>query len=128
MSMRQLQRRDRRLAHTSRSDSHEKPEPAYLHSKFGHRKLQAILNFFHKWGTSALAVSTAVPTPMPTGMLFAAAGASDYAVGRFLTVVIICRSARCNSSRSSLMTMDAISSVFCDIRSNIGAGYCCSRR
>jgi membrane protein YqaA with SNARE-associated domain len=67
---------------------------AYLHSKFGHRKLDAILNFFHKWGTSALAVSTAVPIPMPTSMLFAAAGASDYGVGRFLTVVIICRSVR----------------------------------
>jgi membrane protein YqaA with SNARE-associated domain len=67
---------------------------AYLHSKFGHRKLDAILNFFHKWGTSALAVSTAAPIPMPTSMLFAAAGASDYGVGRFLTVVIICRSAR----------------------------------
>jgi hypothetical protein len=51
-------------------------------------------NFFHKWGTTALAVSTAVPIPMPTSMLFAAAGASDYGVGRFLTVVIICRSAR----------------------------------
>jgi membrane protein YqaA with SNARE-associated domain len=67
---------------------------AYLHSKFGHRKLDAILSFFHKWGTTALAVSTAVPIPMPTSMLFAAAGASDYGVGRFLTVVIICRSAR----------------------------------
>jgi hypothetical protein len=31
---------------------------------------------------------------MPTSMLFAVAGASDYRVGRFLTVVIICRSAR----------------------------------
>jgi len=67
---------------------------AYLHSKFGHRKLDAILDFFQKWGTSALAVSTAVPIPMPTSMLFAVAGASDYGVGRFLTVVIICRSAR----------------------------------
>jgi membrane protein YqaA with SNARE-associated domain len=67
---------------------------AYLHSKFGHRKLDAVLNFFHKWGTSALAVSTAVPIPMPTSMHFAAAGASDYGVGRFLTVVIICRSVR----------------------------------
>ena len=66
----------------------------YLHSKFAHRKLDAILNFFQKWGTCALAVSTAVPIPMPTSMLFAAAGASDYGVGRFLTVVIICRSAR----------------------------------
>jgi membrane protein YqaA with SNARE-associated domain len=67
---------------------------AYLHSKFGHRKLDAILNFFGKWGTGALAVSTAIPIPMPTSMLFAAAGASDYGVKRFLTVVIICRSAR----------------------------------
>ena len=67
---------------------------AYLHSKLGHRKLDAILNFFGKWGTSALAVSTAIPIPMPTSMLFAAAGASDYGVKRFLTVVIICRSAR----------------------------------
>src|ERR1700734_1268368 len=67
---------------------------AYLNSKFANRKLDAILNFFQKWGTSALAVSTAVPIPMPTSMLFAAAGASDYGVGRFLTVVIICRSAR----------------------------------
>jgi membrane protein YqaA with SNARE-associated domain len=67
---------------------------AYLHSKFGHRKLDAILDFFQNWGTSALAVSTAVPIPMPTSMLFAVAGASDYSVGRFLTVVIICRSAR----------------------------------
>jgi membrane protein YqaA with SNARE-associated domain len=60
---------------------------AYLHSKFAHRKLDAILNFFQKWGTSALAVSTAVPIPMPTSMLFAAAGASDYGVGRFLSGV-----------------------------------------
>ncbi len=67
---------------------------AYLHSKFGHRKLDAILDFFQNWGTSALAVSTAVPIPMPTSMLFAGAGASDYSVGRFLTVVIICRNAR----------------------------------
>src|SRR5450432_3478975 len=67
---------------------------AYLHRRFGHRKLDAILNFFHRWGTTALAVSAAVPIPMPTNMLFAAAGASDYGVGRFLMVVIICRGAR----------------------------------
>src|SRR5208283_3848435 len=67
---------------------------AYLHSKFGHRKLDVILSFFHKWGTGAIAVSTAVPFPWPTSVLFAAAGASNYSVGRFLTVVTICRSAR----------------------------------
>lgn len=67
---------------------------AYLHSKFGHRKLDAVLHFFQKWGTGALAVSTAVPIPMPTSMLFAAAGASDYGAGRFLTIVLICRTLR----------------------------------
>jgi len=67
---------------------------AYLQSKFGNRKLDSILSFFHKWGTGALAVSTAVPFPFPTSVLFAAAGASKYGVGRFLTVVTICRSAR----------------------------------
>lgn len=67
---------------------------AYLHSRFGNRKLDAVLGFFHKWGTSALAVSTAVPFPFPTSMFFAAAGASNYSVGRFLTVVTICRAAR----------------------------------
>jgi membrane protein YqaA with SNARE-associated domain len=60
-----------------------KAASVYLHSKFGHRKLDAILNFFHKWGTSALAVSTAVPIPMPTSMLFAAAGASTTVSGEF---------------------------------------------
>jgi membrane protein YqaA with SNARE-associated domain len=67
---------------------------AYLHSRFGNRKLEAILSFFHKWGASALAVSAAVPFPFPTSMFFAAAGASNYSVGRFLTVVTICRGAR----------------------------------
>ncbi len=67
---------------------------AYLHSKFGNRKLDLILSFFHKWGTGAIAVSTAVPFPWPTSVFFAAAGASNYGVGRFLTVVTICRGAR----------------------------------
>jgi membrane protein YqaA with SNARE-associated domain len=67
---------------------------AYLQSKFGNRKLDAILSFFDKWGAGALAVSTAVPFPFPTSLFFAAAGASNYSVGRFLTVVTICRGAR----------------------------------
>jgi membrane protein YqaA with SNARE-associated domain len=67
---------------------------AYLDSKFGNRKLDAILSFFHKWGTGALAVSTAVPFPFPTSVFFAAAGASNYSIGRFLTVVTVCRGVR----------------------------------
>jgi membrane protein YqaA with SNARE-associated domain len=67
---------------------------AYLHSKFGNRKLDTILSFFHKWGTGALAASTAVPFPFPTSLFFAAAGASNYSRRRFLTVVTISRGAR----------------------------------
>jgi membrane protein YqaA with SNARE-associated domain len=67
---------------------------AYLHSRFGNRKLDAILSFFHRWGTNALAVSTAVPLPFPTSIRFAAAGASNYRVGRFLTVITVCRAVR----------------------------------
>ena len=45
-------------------------------------------------GTSALAASTAVPFPFPTSVFFGAAGASNYGLGRFLTVVTICGAAR----------------------------------
>jgi hypothetical protein len=45
-------------------------------------------------GTGALAVSTVVPIPSPTSVLFAAAGTSNYSVVRFLTVVTVCRSSR----------------------------------
>ncbi|HKN20484.1 MAG TPA: VTT domain-containing protein [Terracidiphilus sp.] len=67
---------------------------AYLHSKFGSRKVDAMLRFFQKWGTGSLVASTAIPFPFPTSLLFAAAGASKYSVAKFLTVVTICRAAR----------------------------------
>ena len=59
-----------------------------LPAQHGNRKLDA------KWGTSALAASTAVPFPFPTSVFFGVAGASNYGLGRFLTVVTICRAAR----------------------------------
>ena len=67
---------------------------AYLHSRFGSRKVDAMLQFFQKWGTGSLIASTAIPFPFPTSLLFAAAGASKYSVAKFLTVVTICRGAR----------------------------------
>jgi membrane protein YqaA with SNARE-associated domain len=67
---------------------------AYLHSRFGSRKVDAMLQFFQKWGTGSLIASTAIPFPFPTSLLFAAAGASKYSVAKFLTVVTICRAAR----------------------------------
>jgi membrane protein YqaA with SNARE-associated domain len=67
---------------------------AYLHSKFGNRKVDSMLHLFKKWGTGALVASTAIPFPFPTSLFFASAGASNYRVGKFLAVVAICRGAR----------------------------------
>jgi membrane protein YqaA with SNARE-associated domain len=67
---------------------------AFLHSKFGSRKVDTMLDFFQKWGTGSLVASTAIPFPFPTSLLFAAAGASNYGVAKFLTVVTISRGAR----------------------------------
>ncbi len=67
---------------------------AYLHSKFDSRKVDNLLHLFQKWGTGALVASTAIPFPFPTSLFFAAAGASDYGVKKFLTVVTVCRGAR----------------------------------
>jgi membrane protein YqaA with SNARE-associated domain len=67
---------------------------AYLHSKFGHNRVAALLKVFRKWGTGALAVSTAVPFPFPTSAFFAAAGASGYGKRKFLIIVALCRAAR----------------------------------
>lgn len=67
---------------------------AYLDGKFGHSKVQKLQDVFHRWGTGALAVSTAVPFPFPTSMFFAAAGASNYGTKKYITVVALCRAAR----------------------------------
>jgi len=67
---------------------------AYLDSKFKHGKVSSILKLFKRWGAGALIASTAIPFPFPTSMLFAAAGASDYRVSKFLTIVSLGRAAR----------------------------------
>jgi membrane protein DedA with SNARE-associated domain len=41
-----------------------------------------------------LVASTAIPFPFPTSLIFAAAGASDYRLGRFLAVVAVSRGVR----------------------------------
>jgi membrane protein YqaA with SNARE-associated domain len=66
---------------------------AYLQTHFT-RKARGMLDFFHRWGTSALAVSTAVPFPFPTSMFFAAAGATRYDTRKFVGVVLVCRAVR----------------------------------
>jgi membrane protein YqaA with SNARE-associated domain len=67
---------------------------AYLNSKFGQGRVSVFLDLFQKQGTGALVASTAIPIPFPTSMMFAAAGASDYRLSKFLPVVSVCRAAR----------------------------------
>jgi membrane protein YqaA with SNARE-associated domain len=75
-----------RLAH--------KAGEAYLESKFGQAKVSAFLGLFKKWGTGTLVASTAIPFPFPTSLVFAAAGASEYPLGKYLAVVAGSRGAR----------------------------------
>jgi membrane protein YqaA with SNARE-associated domain len=67
---------------------------AYLEGKFGPGKVKASLAIFKTWGTGALVASTAIPFPFPTSLVFAAAGASDYHVGKYLAVVAVSRGVR----------------------------------
>jgi membrane protein YqaA with SNARE-associated domain len=67
---------------------------AYLDRKFKKGKVPAIRNLFERHGAGVLLASTTVPFPFPTSMLFAAAGASNYRVGRFLTIVFTGRTIR----------------------------------
>jgi len=66
----------------------------YLNKHFGSGRVPRLLKLFERWGTGALAISTAVPFPTPTSFLFAAAGASKYPVRKFLIVVALCRAVR----------------------------------
>ena len=66
----------------------------YLTKNFGSSRVPTILKLFEKWGTGALAVSTAVPFPSPTTVFFAAAGASGYSTRKYLIVVGLCRALR----------------------------------
>src|ERR1700689_2488678 len=64
---------------------------AYLDNKFKKTKLAKFLKLFKRWGSGTLFASTAIPIPPPTSMFFAAAGASDYPLGKFLAIVTIGR-------------------------------------
>jgi len=67
---------------------------AYLDRKFKKGRVSAILKLFKNSGDGALLASCAIPFPFPTSMLFAAAGASNYNLGKFLTVVALGRGVR----------------------------------
>jgi membrane protein YqaA with SNARE-associated domain len=67
---------------------------AYLESKFGQAKVSAFLSIFKQYGTGTLVASTAIPFPFPTSLVFAAAGASEYGLGKYLAVVAVSRGVR----------------------------------
>jgi membrane protein YqaA with SNARE-associated domain len=67
---------------------------AYLDKKFRKGKVSSFLKLFKHWGTGTLVASTAIPVPTPTSMFFAAAGASDYPLPKFLIIVAACRAVR----------------------------------
>ena len=67
---------------------------AYLDKKFKKGRVAKLLKLFKRWGTGTLAASAAIPLPTPTSMFFAAAGASNYPKGKFLTVVAVSRAVR----------------------------------
>jgi membrane protein YqaA with SNARE-associated domain len=67
---------------------------AYLESKFGKNRVNSFLTIFKKRGTSFLVASTAIPFPFPTSLVFAAAGASDFSIARFVPVVATSRGVR----------------------------------
>ena len=67
----------------------------FIYGKFRKRGLPKLLGYFEKWGTGALVASSAIPFPLPTGVFFAAAGASDrYTSRKFLTIVALSRALR----------------------------------
>ena len=66
----------------------------YLEKKFGKRRVKKLVGAFEHWGTGGLAVSTAVPLPFPTSAFFAIAGVLKYRMGKFVSVVAVCRALR----------------------------------
>jgi len=52
------------------------------------------MEYFHHWGTGALAVSALLPFPFPTSAFFAIAGVLDYPLRMFLMIVTLARALR----------------------------------
>ena len=88
------QRPDPSSAPTSRSAWRATPGRLIWTRNSRKSKLAKFLKLFKSWGSGTLAASTAIPIPTPTSMFFAAAGASDYPLGKFLVIVTLGRAVR----------------------------------
>ena len=67
---------------------------AYIDRKFKGPRVRGVLRIFRRWSAGILVASTAIPLPLPTGVLFAAAGVSNYPVGKFIGIVTFGRAVR----------------------------------
>lgn len=67
---------------------------AYLTEKFGEDRVRRLLRFVRQWGGGTLVVSTLLPPPFPTTVVFAAAGILEYPTRRYLTAVAAGRAVR----------------------------------
>src|SRR5579864_1021264 len=67
---------------------------AYLDRKFKKGRVAAMATLFKKSSDGVLLASCAIPFPFPTSMLFAAAGVSNYNLGKFLAIVVLGRGIR----------------------------------
>ena len=67
---------------------------AYLKNKFGGLGGGMALQHFKRWGAGALVLSTLIPFPSPTSAFFAAAGALDYPLPRYVLAVALARAVR----------------------------------
>jgi membrane protein YqaA with SNARE-associated domain len=66
----------------------------YVSNKFHPRHLNRVKALYRKWGVFALVIPAILPPPMPFKIFVATAGALNYPVLRFSTVIMIARTIR----------------------------------
>ncbi|MCI0387795.1 MAG: VTT domain-containing protein [Acidobacteria bacterium] len=66
----------------------------FITKRFHPRHLDRVKEIYRKWGVIALVIPALLPPPMPFKIFVVAAGALNYPVARFATVIMIARMAR----------------------------------
>lgn len=65
-----------------------------LERRFSHAKIASVSKLFARWGFGAIAIPAILPPPMPMVPFIFAAGATQYAVGRFIAAMTLGRIVR----------------------------------
>lgn len=66
----------------------------FINRRFHPRHLDRVKEIYRKWGAFALVIPALLPPPMPFKIFVVAAGALEYPVARFATVIMIARTVR----------------------------------